>query len=128
MSGQVLECDAEECRVRFPDAPVEGRYWAIRSAATAAGWRIQSSWYSPDADPNVKDFCPDHAHLAPCPRRPQKEGWSFVGATCICGEHGKICKGCGEEYFTWENNHYVSSVGHMSEPGDSIEPYYRCVS
>ena len=60
-----------------------------------------------------------------CPRRSDR-GIKKVGQTCICGKHYTECSNCKERYFTWQNPHYVPSVGHDTWPGDAIEPYYIC--
>lgn len=59
-----------------------------------------------------------------CPRATDEV--TRVGQTCVCGRHLKKCKACGESYATWENPHYVPSVGHFTPPADAIEPYYAC--
>lgn len=61
-------------------------------------------------------------YYVPCPRG----GADGVGRTCVCGGHTRVCKACGATYLTWENDHYVPSLGHFDSPTDAIEPYYTC--
>lgn len=73
-------------------------------------------------------FCPiDH------PRYPIRETvrWDGDFATCLdCGRtnHDVPCPNCGEivRLFGVENPHYIPSVGHYAEPGDSIKPHWTC--
>jgi hypothetical protein len=42
-----------------------------------------------------------------------------------CPWHGKHpCAKCGEE--VWGDGHYVSSVGHLTDPGDAASPRWTC--
>lgn len=44
-----------------------------------------------------------------------------------CPWHGLApCRNCGENVWGGGGTHYITSVGHLTDPSDAITPYYTC--
>lgn len=72
-------------------------------------------------------------HYCPVVTKTHKDGsvslGQFFGSIATeCPHHGiRECKGgCGEVVGDSGLAHYVSAVGHFSDPEDAITPYYTC--